>query len=233
MACVQAAWLVLQVIARLQSGLQVTLLKIKTLGHVLCAVVIYILWWHKPQMVLEPLALDGDWVGPLCTYMYMSSQVSGQRKESKGPLSNTISQPEMSSVAFFPRTPCDHPIVTIKECHDIGTDQRPDSTLTTAGQDLGLLPTHDPDPCASPEHEEVAVLCGSFRLRPTPHDSTKRLQGDQRTEFPDESQESESGRQLRWCLAAEAICKYPAIRRRFTQVAHKFEEKSTICLQEA
>lgn len=46
--CAQVAWLIVQVIGRLVLGLQVTLLEINTLGHVLCALIIYVLWWHKP-----------------------------------------------------------------------------------------------------------------------------------------------------------------------------------------
>lgn len=58
-ACVQAAWLIVQVVGRLVLGLQVTLLEINTLGHVFCALLIYLLWWHKPRMVQVPISLDG------------------------------------------------------------------------------------------------------------------------------------------------------------------------------
>lgn len=48
-ACVQAGWMVVQVIGRVALGLPVTLLEVNILGHVLCALVIYLLWWHKPR----------------------------------------------------------------------------------------------------------------------------------------------------------------------------------------
>ena len=51
-------------------GLEATQLEINTLGHVFCALIIYMLWWHKPRLVKEPTTLAGDWVGPLCAYIY-------------------------------------------------------------------------------------------------------------------------------------------------------------------
>lgn len=95
-ACVQAAWLIVQVIGRLTKSLQISLLEINTLGHVLCALIIYVLWWHKPRMVMEPTALQGDWAISICAYMYMSSRISGQMTE------QTSIKSEISSLAYFP-----------------------------------------------------------------------------------------------------------------------------------
>ena len=52
--CFQAVWMLLQTITRKASGLPVTLLELNTIAHVVCAVVLYILWWDKPQDVKEP-----------------------------------------------------------------------------------------------------------------------------------------------------------------------------------
>jgi hypothetical protein len=65
LVCLQAAWMVVQVIARLVLGLPVTLLEVNILGHVLCAFVIYMLWWRKPRLVYESTKLEGEWVEPL------------------------------------------------------------------------------------------------------------------------------------------------------------------------
>jgi hypothetical protein len=43
-----------------------------------CVFVIYMLWWNKPLLPNEPFIIDGDWVEPLCAYMYMSSDLSGE-----------------------------------------------------------------------------------------------------------------------------------------------------------
>ena len=41
----------------------------------------YAMWWHKPLAPKEPFILKGDWVKPLCAYMYMSSEMSGEEDE--------------------------------------------------------------------------------------------------------------------------------------------------------
>ncbi|KAJ4988864.1 hypothetical protein SVAN01_05671 [Stagonosporopsis vannaccii] len=45
---VQAEWMVIQSIARLQQELPVTLLEINIIGHVICASALYLLWWNTP-----------------------------------------------------------------------------------------------------------------------------------------------------------------------------------------
>ena len=105
LACVKAAWMIVEVIGRRIGGLQVTLLEINTLAHVFCALIIYVVWWHKPQLVRKPATLDGDWTAPLCAYVYMSSRVSG-RKNTSTKNDRTIAETEISSVASYPRTNC-------------------------------------------------------------------------------------------------------------------------------
>ena len=36
------------------------------------------MWWYKPLAPKEPIVLKGAWVEPLCAYMYMSSEMSGE-----------------------------------------------------------------------------------------------------------------------------------------------------------
>lgn len=50
-----------------------------------CVFVMYMLWWNKPLLPNQPFILSGDWVEPLCAYMYMSSDLSGEveKKESQ------------------------------------------------------------------------------------------------------------------------------------------------------
>ncbi|WQF77223.1 hypothetical protein CDEST_02237 [Colletotrichum destructivum] len=59
LVCIQAGWMVAQVIGRLIKGLPVSLLEINTCGHVACAVLLYLLWWSKPLDVLDPTVLEG------------------------------------------------------------------------------------------------------------------------------------------------------------------------------
>ncbi|GKT51303.1 uncharacterized protein ColSpa_11484 [Colletotrichum spaethianum] len=56
--CIQAGWMVAQVIGRLIKRLPVSLLEINTCGHVACAVLLYLLWWSKPLDVLDPTILE-------------------------------------------------------------------------------------------------------------------------------------------------------------------------------
>lgn len=101
LVCAQAGWMVVQIIGRVFNGLPVTLLEVNTLGHVLCALVIYLLWWYKTRMVREPTKIEGDWVPSLCAYMFMSSKVSGFRSPHAGLLRQTWFEPELSELAFF------------------------------------------------------------------------------------------------------------------------------------
>lgn len=69
----QASWLIVSSIARLGYDLPVTLLEVNTIGHVICAIFIYGLWWHKPRDIKEPTVLEGRWIAPMAAYMMMSS----------------------------------------------------------------------------------------------------------------------------------------------------------------
>ena len=53
LVCLQAGWIALQTIVRKTSGLPITLLELNTIAHVACTVIMYGLWWHKPQDVKE------------------------------------------------------------------------------------------------------------------------------------------------------------------------------------
>ncbi len=105
LVCLQAGCMVLQVIGRFLVDLPVTLLEVNIIGHVFCALVIYILWWHKPRLVHEPTTLRGDWLKPLVAYMFISSQISGTKRNHAGALWQAWVQPEASAVAFFTRRP--------------------------------------------------------------------------------------------------------------------------------
>jgi hypothetical protein len=58
MVCVQAFWMVLNVIARKASGLPSTLIELNVVVHVVVAVVVYSIWWDKPLAVQNPIILN-------------------------------------------------------------------------------------------------------------------------------------------------------------------------------
>ena len=97
--CIQAGWFTVQVFARLASGLPVTLLEVNTLGHIAIALVMYVLWWHKPRQVREPTKLDADWLAPLLAFMFMTSKLSG-REHRKMPFHQCADDAEAGFVAF-------------------------------------------------------------------------------------------------------------------------------------
>lgn len=84
LVCFQAGWMIVQVVARMAERLPVTLLEVNTIGHVACALAMYLLWWHKPRQINEPTRLEGEWAASLCAYMFLTSQLSG-RKHKKMP----------------------------------------------------------------------------------------------------------------------------------------------------
>jgi hypothetical protein len=72
-ACVQSTWLVIQSIARVCQGLPITQLELATMAFVVCALIMYVLWWDKPFGVSRRTVLTAvtyDWregeTVPLC-----------------------------------------------------------------------------------------------------------------------------------------------------------------------
>ena len=74
--CIQALWFCAQCITRQSQALPVSLLELNTIGHALCTLVIYLLWWHKPLNVDEPTLITDSGLRPMCAYMWMSSRAS-------------------------------------------------------------------------------------------------------------------------------------------------------------
>lgn len=194
LACLQAGWMVVQLIGRAASGLPVTLLEVNVLGHVLCAFVIYVLWWHKPRQVKEPTKLDGDWTESLCAYMYMSSSISGRRSVHAGMLRRTWKDPELLQLAFFaPRS--DEPL----------KDQKCDKHPEANSNDLSNG-SEDTSPNAS---EETSQISNATRSYFGPRPGVKRESTTDRSleayEDPDHTREA------RWLLAADAVTAHPEI----------------------
>lgn len=101
LACLQAGWMVAQVFARLHLNLPITLLEINTIGHVFCAFVVYVLWWNKPKWIKEPTRLEGDWIGPVAAFMYMSSKLSSESSISTAHTKDFAARSELSVLAYM------------------------------------------------------------------------------------------------------------------------------------
>jgi hypothetical protein len=99
-ACLQAAWFTIQIVSRLACHLPITLLEVTVVGHVLCALVLYALWWHKPRRIEEPTVLRGSWTGPLAAFMVMSSRVDAVPNPVLPGFQVKQQQPEITTLKF-------------------------------------------------------------------------------------------------------------------------------------
>ncbi|KAG8530693.1 uncharacterized protein KY384_004048 [Bacidia gigantensis] len=59
-ACMQASWLIAQVIGRMVEHVAITPLEVATVTYVGCALISYVIWWEKPQNIAVPIVLK-DW----------------------------------------------------------------------------------------------------------------------------------------------------------------------------
>ena len=63
--CTQASYMVLQILGRIKEHLPITLLKVNTMCHVLCAFAMYGFWFHKPMDVKQTISIQPDWAQDL------------------------------------------------------------------------------------------------------------------------------------------------------------------------
>ena len=199
---VQALWMLAQIVGRLITDLPVTLLEVNTLAHIMCAMIIYILWWDKPKLINEPTKLRGDWVPPISAYMYMSSQISGWRRTKPGILKKDWIDPELSILALKPST------ARISELDRLTPMQK----ASTSKQRLAFIASLRSISTASIPRLQANSDHGSLITRPISAFIAKGESSsvaistlESRLEL---SQELQS---IRWSLAAEAMTLHSAI----------------------
>ena len=73
--CAQAIWFCLQCVTRIIQGLSISLLELNVFCHALCALLIYILWWHKPLDIGEPTLIQGENIKEIFALMCMISGI--------------------------------------------------------------------------------------------------------------------------------------------------------------
>lgn len=69
LVCTQAFWFCVQTIIRLCAGIAISLLELNTFAHALCALLVYVLWWHKPLDIAEPTIIKGKHWEEMCTLL--------------------------------------------------------------------------------------------------------------------------------------------------------------------
>lgn len=52
------------------------MLELNAFAHALCTLAVYILWWHKPLDISQPVSVSEDELDPLLAYMWMASKTS-------------------------------------------------------------------------------------------------------------------------------------------------------------
>ncbi|KAI4162934.1 MAG: hypothetical protein LQ342_003445 [Letrouitia transgressa] len=224
LSVLQALWMLIQISGRLVARLPVTLLEVNTLAHVLCALIIYLLWWDKPKLINEATRLRGDWVPPVCAYMYMSSQISGWKSLKPGMLKKTWIDPELSILAFHKSQQPEFKAESTITAHDISPNA--ETTDVAGGSKFpGFAKTAD-----IPRLGQFA-RCGSFKTRPVPLSAeSKDLSEITLSTIESRLLSSQDFRSSRWALAAEAMTLHPAIASRLKPRESVIDNKNEIWL---
>ena len=199
---VQALWMLAQIVGRLIADIPVTLLEVNTLAHIMCAIIIYMLWWDKPKLINEPTKLHGDWVPPISAYMYMSSQISGWPKMKPGVLKDDWVDPELSILALKP---------SIARTYDLGKPN-PLGNAASREEILDFITSLPSVSTTSIPRLQIGSDCGSLTTRPT---SAYAIKGESSSmAISDLESRLESRRELqtrRWALTAEAMTLHSSI----------------------
>ena len=199
---VQALWMLAQIIGRLIVDLPVTLLEVNTLAHIMCAIIIYILWWDKPKLINEPTKLRGEWVPPVSAYMYMSSQISGWRKTKPGILKKDWIDPEFSILKLEPSTARTAELSILT----------PIQKASSSKKRLAFVASLRSINVADVPRLQIGSDRGSLYTRPistftTKGESTKSATSTLQSRL----ESSQELRSTRWSLAAEAMTLHSAI----------------------
>ena len=200
-SCLQVTWMVVQVIGRLALRLPITLLEINTIGHVLCALVVYCMWWYKPRWVLDPTRVHGGrdlWC--VVAFMVICSQVSAESEGTDqldiGIFRDFGSQPEINKLAYFPR---DDPNPGGAEKRQ-STDQEQEQQQTAPKSPV--VGYHSLE--GHPDRQY-----GHFAIRPVGENGGRRHLDMDRENVASGWQDQTST--SRWALAAEAVSRHEPI----------------------
>ncbi|KAK6532648.1 hypothetical protein TWF281_006829 [Arthrobotrys megalospora] len=220
----QAGWFLIQTLARLAQQLPISLLEVNTMGHVLCALVIYILWWSKPREVGEPTVLHGEWVNSLCSFMYMSSRISGVRYR-RGIRPPAWITPEIENLVYIlPEEKAKRFLRT-----DTGTTLNDEgSNSNTSSDEIEVVQAKDDESrrvriqhtptfhsmTPTVMGDEYGTFKTEIRRQDTIHTANRKRQLG--WEVDPESNDTDTHRQTRRNYCAQAFQTYPAVAAYFT-----------------
>jgi hypothetical protein len=99
---VQALWFCINFVARIAQAMPVSLLELNTFAHALCALFIYMLWWHKPGDIEEPFVLytqDSEALRDLCAAQWTSGAAG---KHYEGRVVDVAASPDLKNTEWTP-----------------------------------------------------------------------------------------------------------------------------------
>lgn len=79
LVCVQVLWAIGQTIERKAAGYPITLLEVHTLVHIVCALILYVLWIRKPQDVHDPTVISLEDLEGALAFMVLCSHFKSDR----------------------------------------------------------------------------------------------------------------------------------------------------------
>ena len=195
-ACIQALWMVVEVCCRLYLKLPVSLLEVTTLGHVLCALILYTLWWHKPRWIQEPTRVEGEWLRSISAFMFMASEMSdSEAKQSLFGSRYNVRTSEISKLQY---------ICAASATDSINSGPTKPLVMETAAT------TESEEQLGSTEKQ--SAMHGHFTTRGRVSNNKHDAQHDLENMAPADRELEEVAR-LRRDLAAAAVNEFPAIQK--------------------
>ena len=203
----------------------------------MCAFLMYAMWWNKPLSPKEPFIMRGDWVAPLCAYMYMSSEMSGEVSQNSIKSQTKVKTlfaslhlfsrvPEMESMAYCIPQHIDDHSETEDSSNDLPVKPLSSNLSGKSDSEGAKLPARSPTPPLTHAFVPASKDCltesqvsklektagtAFFERRPRVKAATFKLN--------DSSLECRE----RWRLAASAIQTYPAIKKHYLAKSHQLD----------
>ena len=200
----------------------------------MCAFFMYMMWWHKPLAPNEPHIMKGDWVKPLCAYMFMCSSISGdidpQSMESQTRVKTLFAYlhlyskvPEIESLAFLPGEK--RVIINDDAAHSLDsvpTDRDTGRTSPESGRSFSVEDTNVSDGSDLALRPASKVCLDQLRAKNlTKASGTAFFERRPRVKGVQISIATASASTIkRWNLAALAIKTCPAIREHYLYHSH-------------
>ena len=164
---VQAGWMVIQCIARVQQDLPVTLLEINTIGHVVCAFALYMLWWNKPLDINDPHIVEhNSELDPCIALMWMCSPISGNKEDEISEIRCLAYETPEKRNNASPTTPTTHVKDNSTALREVSISKTHRTRLS-----VGSVGARDPRKFIGPLHEmQVGVEHHQSSFTPFDHD---------------------------------------------------------------